>query len=279
MRVGFVGLGDQGEPMAHRLLDAGFPLAVYARRPDQARPLVGRGAVGVASLAELAERSDVVGVCVGDDAQVEQVCAAMLDHLRPGSVLVVHSTVAPRTCTRLGRTAAEHGVEVLDAPVSGGRARAFDGALTVMVGGPAEVFARVRPVLDAVGSPVLHLGPLGSGALLKLVNNCLFTAQLGILDDAVGLLQALGMDPRTSMTAIASSTGGSRAAEMFVAGGGEHVVPRHQDGWGRGLDLLRKDLGLLAENVDAAGVEVPEVLDRVVRHGLRAFRDAADAEA
>jgi 3-hydroxyisobutyrate dehydrogenase len=264
--------------MAHRILDAGHPLAVYARRPAQARPVVERGATGVGSLAELAERSDVVGVCVGDDAQVEQVCAGMLEHLRPGAVLVVHSTVAPGTCTRLGRTAGAHGVEVLDAPVSGGRARAFDGALTVMVGGPPEVFARVRPVLDAVGSPVLHLGPLGSGALLKLVNNCLFTAQLGILDDAVGLLGALGMDPRTSMTAIASSTGGSRAAEMFVAGGGEHVVPRHQEGWGRGLELLRKDLGLLSESLDATGAAVPELLDQVVRHGLRAFHDAADSE-
>ncbi|NMO91597.1 NAD(P)-dependent oxidoreductase [Actinomycetospora sp. TBRC 11914] len=226
----------------------------------------------------MAELSDLVGVCVGDDAQVEQVCGDMWGHLPPSAVLVVHSTVAPATCTRVGALAAEHGVEVLDAPVSGGRARAFDGDLTVMVGGAPEVFERARPVLDAVGSLVRHVGPLGSGEALKLVNNYLFTAQLGVLDEAVGLLRALGMDPREAVTAIASSTGGSRAAQMFVAGGGEHVVPRHREGWTRGLELLRKDLGLLDERLDAVGVVAPGLLDRLVRHGLRAFRDAAETE-
>jgi 3-hydroxyisobutyrate dehydrogenase len=259
-RVGFVGLGDQGEPMARRIAAAGIPLAVWARRPAQAAVVDGARVAG--SLAELAAEVDVLAVCVGDDADVWEVAAAAAPHLPTDAILVVHSTIAPDTCREL---AAEHGVRVVDAPVSGGRARAAAGELTVMVGGDPVDVERVRPVLDAFAGLVSHVGPLGAGQVLKLVNNLLFTAQLAVTADAVTLLRSLELDVPAAAEAIAVSTGGSRAVQMFVAGGADEVFPRHQDGRARGAALLAKDNAL--GRAVAGGL--PPRLDDLVHEGLR----------
>lgn len=171
MKIGFIGFGDQGEPMTQRILDAGFDLAIYARRPVQAERLVAAGVLTLPTVAELAGHSELLAVCVGTDAQVEEVCAAALPHMHAGSILTIHSTIDPETCIRTGESAREHGVRVIDAPVSGGRRRAFDGELTVMVGRDNADVESVRPVFETFGSLIVHVGPLGSGAMLKLANN------------------------------------------------------------------------------------------------------------
>jgi 3-hydroxyisobutyrate dehydrogenase len=275
MRVGFVGLGDQGEPMARRILAAGYPLAVFARRPVQAETLIASGAVDAGSLATLAGRSDLLSVCVGTDFQVREVCDVALQHLSPGSVLAIHSTVSPQTCLEIGEAGHRRGVAVLDAPVSGGRLRAIDGQLTVMVGGEESAVERVRPVFGTFGALVLHVGALGSGEVLKLVNNYLFTAQIGIADQAVQLLTTLGLDVVGSMTAIASSTGSSRCIQMFVEGDRAHVFPRHSGGRGYGGQLLAKDIELVNTVMAQHGHVFPELLERTAQVGLRAALDSS----
>lgn len=274
--VGFVGLGDQGEPMAVRIAEAGFDLAVFARHRSQADTAVGAGATFVESVAELAVRSDLLGVCVGNDADVSEVAAAALPRLGSGSVLVIHSTVHPDTCRRIGAQAAPYGVSVVDAPVSGGRTRAFSGDLTTMAGGDPVAIAAARPVLDSFSAVVVHAGELGSGQVLKLVNNYAFTAQVGIVNDIVELCTALGLDVEQAATALAASTGGSRALQMYVAGGSAHPFPRHSDGRVRGAVLLSKDVAHVDAITSSDGVSYPVELDRMVRHGLDVATGAPD---
>ncbi|WP_162942428.1 NAD(P)-dependent oxidoreductase [Desertimonas flava] len=274
--VGFIGLGDQGEPMAVRIARAGFDLAVFARRIAQTDTARAAGATVVESVAELAARSDLVGVCVGNDADVVEVADAALPHLRPGSILALHSTVHPETCRRIGASAARSGVAVVDAPVSGGRARAATGTLTTMVGGETPAVDAARPVIDAFSALVVHAGGIGTGQILKLVNNYAFTAQVGVLADLVELCAALELDVEQAATALAASTGGSRATEMFVAGGCAHPFPRHSDGRRRGAELLSKDVAHMDAVAAAAGVSFPRTLDRMARHGLAIASDAPD---
>jgi 3-hydroxyisobutyrate dehydrogenase-like beta-hydroxyacid dehydrogenase len=265
--IGFVGLGDRGQPMARRLVDAGYPVRVHARRPEQASALLSAGATWAASIGELAAASDVFAVCVGNDVDVEEVFASALTELRVGAIAIIHSTVHPQTCRRIGEQAGSRGMAVVDAPVSGGRQRAFDGQLTVMVGGPADAVAVVRPMLDAFASLVLHVGPLGSGELLKLVNNYVFTAHLDVAAQAVELVRSLGLDVGPAMEAIAASTGSSRCIEWFVASGCVNVFPRHVKGRTHGAALLGKDVDHLRRLIDDAGLERPR-LDATVAAGL-----------
>ena len=187
-RVGFVGLGDQGAPIAQRIASNGFPLGVWARRPESLGPFAGTAAFIAPTLQELGAWSDVVGVCVVNDDDVREVVlapGALLDGMHGGSCLIIHSTVAPATCDELGERAAARGVAMLDAPVSGGAAGASAGTLAVMVGGPAPVLDRVRPVLESFAGLLAHLGPLGAGQRAKIVNNLLFTAILSLSAEAI----------------------------------------------------------------------------------------------
>jgi 3-hydroxyisobutyrate dehydrogenase-like beta-hydroxyacid dehydrogenase len=135
--VGFVGLGSQGGPMARRIVQAGFPLILWARRAEALAPYADTAAQTARDLADLGARCDHVGICVFDDAGVREVCAALLPAMRPGSRIAIHSTVLPETCVELAALAAARGVALIDAPVSGGGPGAAAGTLTVMVGGEA----------------------------------------------------------------------------------------------------------------------------------------------
>ncbi len=174
MRVGYIGLGDMGGALAERVVGAGFDLAVFDIRPEVMEPLVKLGAEGRPSPAEAADGADVVGVVVRDDAQVRHVVTApdgILASARAGCVIAVHSTIALETLRDVAGAAAERGVRLIDAAVSGGAHGARTGQLCVMVGGDEEAFKEVRPVLDSFGGLVLHLGPLGKGMAMKLARN------------------------------------------------------------------------------------------------------------
>ncbi|MDX1649981.1 MAG: NAD(P)-dependent oxidoreductase, partial [Myxococcota bacterium] len=174
LRAGFVGLGHIGGVMAGRLLEAGLETTVFDVRPEAAAPLAGKGAKTAGSARQLAAASDVVGVCVRDDADVRAVLGGpegLLAGARPGLVVAVHSTILPPTVRALGEEAAAHEVALLDACVTGGPAGAAQGALVVMAGGEADALETARPYLDAFSRQVVHVGPLGSGAAVKLCNN------------------------------------------------------------------------------------------------------------
>jgi 3-hydroxyisobutyrate dehydrogenase len=265
IRVGFVGLGDQGEPMACRIADSKrYELIVHARRPAQAEGVLARGAYWAASVAELAHRSDVLGVCVSDDASVWKVVEAAVPELARGSVILIHSTIHPGTCTEVAEFAGTSGIRVMDAPVSGGSQRAREGQLTVMVGGDRDTFEAVKPVLTTFGSTIVHAGRLGAGQTLKLVNNYLFAVHREVARQTASVLTRLELDPVAATAAIAASTGGSECIRRIADAGGIHGLARHVGGPSRGNALLSKDVALFRDLVSGLGgfsKEVDEVVD------------------
>jgi 3-hydroxyisobutyrate dehydrogenase-like beta-hydroxyacid dehydrogenase len=251
MRVGFIGLGSQGAPIARRIVEAGHPTTLWARRAASVEPFAGTGARVASSPAELAEVSDLVGVCVVADADVEEVLLGdqgVLAGIGDGGIIAVHSTVHPETCRRLAAAARDRGAVLVDAPVSGGGPTAASGRLLVMVGGDPEVVARCRPVFAAFGDPVVHMGPLGSGQLAKLLNNLLFTANLATAASALALARELDVDPQQLAGVIAHGTANSFALGRIAdAGGTLDRIATHAGA------LLRKDVGLVAELAGAGG--------------------------
>lgn len=242
-RVGFVGLGSQGAPMARRIVDAGFPTTLWARRPASLEPFAGTDAAVATSPAELGAASDVLGVCVVDDAGVDEVLrgpGGVLAAMADGSIVMVHSTVHPATCLRLQEDHPH--LRVIDAPVSGGGHKAAAGELLVMVGGPDDDVARCRPVLETFGDPVVHVGPLGAGQEAKVLNNAVFAAQLALAAEVFELAADRDLD-REAMAAILGAGSGRSYAAEIVAGSGfdlEALAPLAGD-------LLAKDVGILAD--------------------------------
>jgi 3-hydroxyisobutyrate dehydrogenase len=258
MRVGFIGLGSQGAPMARRIVDAGYPVTLWARRPATLEPFAGTPAKVADSPADLAASSDLVCICVVSDADVEEVVAGergVLAGLGTGGVIAVHSTVHPDSCRRLAGQAEALGMRLIDAPVSGGGPAAAAGRLLVMAGGDEATVEFCRPVFATYGDPIVHLGPVGAGQVTKLLNNVLFTAHLGAAASLLGLGQALGIDPLRLAGVISHGSGNSFALERVAAAGGtlEQIA-------GHAGPLLRKDVGLIADLAAAAGAPGGTVL-------------------
>ena len=254
MRVGYIGLGSQGAPMAHRIIAAGFETTLWARRSATLEPFEGSGAAFAATPAELAAASDLVCLCVVADADVEQVVDDLLPAMASGTVIAVQSTVHPETCVRLAEVAATRGVILIDAPVSGGAPAAEAGELVVMVGGDAETFARCKPVFETYGNPVVHVGPLGSGQLAKLVNNVVFIAHLGVANDAYVLGESLGID-RSALFAILSRGSGNSYGLGIMSG---RTLPEMGALAG---SLLRKDVDIVAAVAAERGADAGSLID------------------
>jgi len=221
MRVGFVGAGRMGRPMVDRLVAAGHEVRVLARSDDARDSLRAAGAHPVADLAEVGVEAAVVCVCVFSDDQVRQVCldSPLLEAMPVGASLVLHTTGSPRTARAVAAEAAERGVGVVDAPVSGGPHDIAAGHVTLMVGGAEADVERVEPVLRAYGDPVLRVGPLGAGQGVKLVNNAVFAATIGLLADAVRLGAEFGVDEAVLLGALPHGSAASRALAAVASRG------------------------------------------------------------
>jgi 2-hydroxy-3-oxopropionate reductase len=215
--LGFIGLGRMGTPMAAHLLAARHSLAVYARRPEAAAPLAAQGAVVCASPREVAARSDVVFTMVTDTQAVEAVACGeqgIAAGARPGLVLIDHSTIAPAGARQIAARLKRRGVEMLDAPVSGGEAGARAGTLSIMVGGDEQVFERCRPLLLHLGTTVVHIGATGAGQVAKACNQiCIVVNQLGAAE-AVLLAQKSGVDFEKVKRALMGGFAASRILEI-----------------------------------------------------------------
>ena len=276
-RVGFVGLGNIGKPMALRLASAPaeqeLDLSVYDVAPDPVAGLEAAGAKAAGSVAELAERSDVICVMVRDDDQVRDVLGDVLGVAHDGMVVVVHSTVAPATPRQLEISAARHGVLLVDAPVSGGAMGAADGSLAILVGGSDAAYAACSPVLARMGSLVVHAGPTGAGTKLKLARNLMHFVAFTAATEAQRLAEAAGLDLKALGEAV-------RHTDAITGGPGaimhrETTAPLATDDFWHGVfshvaDLGEKDLGFAIALADELGVEVPlarEANDRL-RKGL-----------
>ncbi len=238
IRAAFIGLGQQGGPMAERMLAAGYPLTVWARRREPLDPFVLAGARAVDSIADLAREADHVGICVTDDAGVADICDELIPAMQPGSLLVIHSTILPESCEALAVRCAERGVMFLDAPVSGGGGAAAAGKLTVMCGGQSEAFVQARPVLESFAGALVLLGPAGSGQRAKIVNNALMAANMGLAHAALASGEALGIDRAALADLIKHSSGRSFGFEVYAR------LPT-PSAFVHGAQLLVKDVNLL----------------------------------
>ncbi|MGW0949015.1 NAD(P)-dependent oxidoreductase [Streptomyces sp. NPDC002623] len=272
-RVGFIGLGSQGGPMARRIVEESYPLALWARRRASTEAFGDTDAVVAASPAELGAASDLVCLCVVADADVEDVMLrpdGVLAGMAPGGGVVIHSTIHPDTCRHVADKAAKRAIAVVDAPVSGGGGAAAERRLLVMADGEEADVARCRPVLETFADPVIHLGPLGSGQLAKLLNNFVFTAQFGLALDTFSFAERLGMDRAAVARVLGHGSGGSRAAGILAASGFDTCGLR------RARPLLLKDVDIMREVARVAEAAEPPTLTRLAAHTL-ALLDTAQS--
>jgi 3-hydroxyisobutyrate dehydrogenase len=254
LRVGYIGLGVMGKPMARNLLRAGFPLTVHNRSRGAVEELAAEGAKPATSPAEVARASDVLLTCLPGPADVELVylgAAGVLEGAGAGSILIDMSTIDPGTHRKIAGLAAARGVGYHDAPVSGGSIGAQNATLTIMVGGDEATLERARPVLEAVGKQIYHLGPVGSGATAKLVNNMLAAINGAGAVEALVLGAKAGLDPRKLAEVINNSSGGSRSFAATVP----EVLRRNFEP-GFTVDLHHKDVCLAIDLGRQLGVRL-----------------------
>ena len=258
--VAFIGLGALGAPMAANLLAKGIPLTVHNRHRERERPLAAAGARRAATPAEAARDAAVLALCLSDDTAVAEVLLgrggdtadAALAGLAPGSLVVDFSTIAPASSRAMAAALAERGVAYLDAPVTGGTEGARAGTLSVLVGGGADDVERARPVLEAVGRTITHLGPVGAGQEAKAVNQVLVAGSYAAVAEALALGQRLGLPMEQVRQALLGGAAGSWALEHR---GGSML--RGEFPLGFRLRLHRKDLAIALEAAAAGGLELP----------------------
>lgn len=255
MRIGFVGLGTMGAPMARRLLEAGFEVTVHNRTRQREEPLAAQGAARAASPRAAAEGADLVITIVSDTPDVQAVVLG--DHgvalgMREGSVLIDMSTISPATTRRIATAVAEHGVSMLDAPVSGGSEGAENGTLSIMVGGDVEALEKARPVLQHLGRTITHVGPSGAGQVAKAVNQTIIAGTYAAVAEGMALAMAADIDVDAALQALGGGAAGSwvlenRARNMLK---GEYPL-------GFRTRLHRKDLGIALVAARDLGVAMP----------------------
>ncbi len=209
-KLGFIGLGNMGKPMALNLVKAGYPLTVYGRRLQPVKELVAAGATAASSPREMAEKSEVVITIVTSSPQVEQVMFGpdgILAGLKRGTTVIDMSTIDPIVTRKIAAVAAEQGIEMLDAPVSGAPLKAADGTLTIMVGGKKEIFEKHKDILEAMGKKIFYVGDVGMGEVVKLSNNLIGTVCGIAVCEGFLFGTSLGADPKTLFEVISNSSG------------------------------------------------------------------------
>jgi 3-hydroxyisobutyrate dehydrogenase len=258
MKVGWIGLGGIGKEMALRVLGAGHELTAYDRGAGKAEVAAAGGSM-TADYAAVASSSQVVCLCLFNDDQVREV---MFDHgalaaMQPGSVLATHTTGSPRLARELGDKAPP-GVSVLDACFSGGPDDTARGDLTLMVGGEAQALEKARPVLSAYAARINHMGPLGAGQTLKLLNNLLFATNVKQAQEVLAIAEAQGLDPGFSAQVICQSSGGSMAMGLMQSGVRPETIQaiRH---------YMVKDVKAVADAADDTGIDIAS-FDPTIAH-------------
>jgi 3-hydroxyisobutyrate dehydrogenase len=249
LKTAFIGLGAMGAPMAGHLKTHGLLYAVANRTRAKAEALARELDVSApATLGELAAACDVIALCVTADADVLNTVDALAPYIRPGTIVIDHSTVSPDTARKAALRLASAGAHFLDAPVSGGVEGAKNGKLSVMVGGDAEVLARARPVLEAYALRVTHLGDVGAGQATKAVNQVLIAGIAQAVCEGLALGDALGLDPER----LISTLGAGAAGNWFLEKRGASML-RNEFGVGFKLALLHKDLAIVCGIAEQAG--------------------------
>jgi 2-hydroxy-3-oxopropionate reductase len=254
IKVGFIGLGEQGQPMAVNLAQsAGFELAVHDLREEPIDELVALGARKANSPREVAAASDIIEVIVVDDAQVEAVVLGddgIAAGARSGSVIAIHSTIRPATVRKVATACASRGIGVIDAPVSGGARGAQTHTMCYMVGGDRELVDRCRPIFETSGKSIFHLGPLGAGMIAKLAHQVIICLNVLAAGEGMLLAKKAGLDLAMMQEVVRAGGASSRIADNWV---------KHQPSASAGK-LWRKDLMLALECADELGLDLQGTL-------------------
>ncbi len=257
--IGFIGLGNMGKPMALNLVRAGYSLIVHDMRPEPVQELTAAGAQSAGSPRQVAEKSELVITMVTSSPHVEQLMFGpdgVLEGMARGGIILDMSTIDPVVTRKVAAAAAEKGIEMLDAPVSGAPPKAADGTLSIMVGGKKQVFEQCKEILDVMGEKVLHVGDVGMGEVIKLANN------LGAAIAGIGVFEAflfgvkLGADPKVLYQVMSASSGNSWVLQTRVPY--PDVIPgspaNNDFSAGFTTDLMAKDLGLILSAAEATRI-------------------------
>jgi 3-hydroxyisobutyrate dehydrogenase-like beta-hydroxyacid dehydrogenase len=273
LQVGFVGLGDQGAPMAIAIAEAGWPLRVWARHERSYEALGDVSYERCESVEELGRRSDVVGLCLTDDADVWQLLddQRLLSALPPGGIVVNHGTGDPQVAIELANHGDANGHAILDAPVSGGRPAAARKALTTFVGGKAQAADTCRPVFEAFSTTVAYMGQAGAGQMTKLMNNASLLANLRNAEEIISIGAAAGLDPRELVDVLQTGSGSSFALQ-FLAGEISPEMASHLP------DLWHKDIGHFSDAIRDRDLP-PTVLEARAHEAVADFRPTLNAIA
>ena len=271
-KIAFIGLGIMGSPMAANLVRAGHTVTGFNLTQDAIDKLVADGGRAAGSIAEAVADAEVVITMVPADPQVEQVIlgeGGVLEHARPGSLVIDMSSITPQTSIKVAAAAQAKGIRTLDAPVSGGEAGAVEAVLSIMVGGGAEDFAEAKPLFDALGTTVIHVGPAGAGQTVKAANQLIVAVNIQVVAEAVVFLENAGVDLPAALDVLAGGLAGSTVLNRKKA----NMVDR-QFAPGFRIDLHHKDMGIVT--AAARAVEAPLPVGSLVAQLVASARANGD---
>jgi 2-hydroxy-3-oxopropionate reductase len=269
-RVGFIGLGIMGKPMARNLLSAGFDVTVHSRSAGPVDELVGSGAIRGDGAAAVAAASDVTITMLPDTADVERVLTGadgVIEGARAGSLVIDMSSIDPEPTRAMAAAFAAREVAMLDAPVSGGEKGAIDGALSIMVGGDEDSFTRATPIFEVLGHSIVHVGPSGAGQVCKACNQLVVAATIEAVAEALLLAERSGVDAAKVRDALLGGFAGSKILEVH----GRRMLDRSFDPGFR-IRLHRKDARIVEDAAAATATPIPSfaAVTRQLQHAVEA---------
>lgn len=254
-RIAFIGMGIVGAPMARNLLKAGYPVTVHTRTRSKAEPVLEAGAVWADTPAQAAGQADIVITCVTDTPDVEAVLLGpngVIESARDGMICIDMSTISPEATKRMGEVLLAKGVQLLDAPISGGEIGAIEAKLSIMVGGPGEAVEKVRPVLEAMGRTITHCGPVGTGQMTKLANQVMVIHTIMSIAEGLAFAEKAGLDLETTHAVTCGGAAYSHSLKVLgrkILDG--DMAPAFM------VDLQLKDLRLVLEYARKIGQPLP----------------------
>ena len=273
-RIGFMGLGIMGKPMAMNLLAAGYPLTVHSRSPGPVDEVAAAGATRARGAAEVAAASDVTITMLPDTSDVELVLTGeggVLDGISAGALVIDMSSIDPAPTRAMAEAFAKRDVAMIDAPVSGGERGAIDGTLSIMIGGEPDAVARAMPIFEVLGKTIVHVGPSGAGQVTKACNQLVVAATIEAVAEALLLAERSGVDPGKVRAALLGGFAGSKILEVH----GQRMLDRAFDPGFR-IRLHRKDARIVEDAAAATGTPIPSFA--VVAAQLQRALDDGDGE-
>jgi len=273
-RVGFIGLGIMGKPMALNLLAAGYPLTVHSRSPGPVDEVVAQGAIRASGPAEVAAASDITITMLPDTGDVELVLTGgggVLDGISAGALVIDMSSIDPAPTRGMAEAFAKRDVAMVDAPVSGGERGAIDGTLSIMIGGEPDAVARAMPIFEVLGKTIVHVGPSGAGQVTKACNQLVVAATIEAVAEALLLAERSGVDPGKVREALLGGFAGSKILEVH----GQRMLDRAFDPGFR-IRLHRKDARIVEDAARTTGTPIPSFA--VVAAQLQRALDDGDGE-